>query len=194
MRILIATQNPDKFRIVKSLLSRCGLPDCEFKSLTDVNIASQTKEYGTLKNRALMKAQYAYAAIGKSKKFGAYIGIDDGMKYKDGDINENSKEITENILSNGFLEIGEKIINVRAFAFLNEEGRVLDQFEAEIPFKFIGNPRGIELQNAGYPLGYVLAPLEGDKPMREMETEKAMDYYLLFLGKYLKKSISKIKR
>lgn len=30
MKILIATQNKDKFEIIKGLLSGCGLPDCLF--------------------------------------------------------------------------------------------------------------------------------------------------------------------
>lgn len=194
MKILIATQNQDKFRIVKGLLSNCGLSECEFKDLNDVNIASQTEEYGSLINRALMKAQYAHEAIGEDQQIDIFVGVDDGMKYKGGETDGNSKEITEKILCHSLLEMGEILINVRAFAFLDKKGNALDQFEIELPFKFIGNKNNIQLQDAKYPLSCVLSPLDEDKPLTEMGDEESMSYYLKFSRERISEAVNKIVR
>lgn len=192
MNILIATQNQDKFRIIKGLLFNCGLSDCLFKNLSDVNIESQAEEYGNLINRALMKAEYACNAIDKSEQIDIFVGIDDGMKYKNGKTNENSKEITEKILRHDLLDIGETLVIVRAFVFLDNEGTVIDKFETEIPYKFIGNANNIQLQDAKYPLSHVLAPLEGEESLVEMGEKESMDYYLLFSRRNIEETVSKV--
>jgi hypothetical protein len=192
MNILIATQNQDKFRIIKGLLSNCGLSDCLFKNLNDVNIESQSEEYGDLINRALMKAQYAHNAIDKEEQIDIFVGVDDGMKYKNGKTDENSKEITEKILHHDLLDIGEALINVRALVFLDREGKVIDKFEIEFLFKFIGNKNNIKLQDARYPLSHVLSSLEGEKSMAEMGEEESMSYYLLFPREKIVEAVSKI--
>lgn len=192
MNVLIATQNQDKFRIVKGLLSDCGLSDCLFKNLNDVGIESQSEECGDLINRALMKARHAYDAISEKGQIDIYVGVDDGMRYKNGKTDENSKEITGQILCHDLLDIGETIINVRAFVFLDKEGRVADKFEIELPFKFIGNKNNIQLQAARYPLSHVLSSLKGEKSMAEMGEGESMDYYLLFSRERMGRAISKI--
>jgi len=192
MNILIATQNQDKFRIIKGLLSNCGFSDCLFKNLNDVNIGSQSEEHGDLMNRALMKAQYAYNTIDKGQQIDIYVGVDDGMKYKNGKTDENSKEITEKILHHDLLDIGETLIIVRAFAFLDKKGNVINKFETEIPYRFMGNINNIELQDMKYPLSHVLSPLEGNKSLVEMGEEESMSYYLIFSREKIEKAISKI--
>lgn len=192
MKILIATQNQDKFRIVKGLLSNCGLSECEFKNLNDVNIASQTEEYGSLINRALMKAQYAHEVIGEDQQIDIFVGVDDGMKYKGGETDGNSKEITEKILCHNLLDVGEVLVIVRAFALLDKNGATIDEFETEIPYKFLGNINNIQPQDAKYPLGCVLSPLDGDKPLTEMGDEASMDYYLKFSRERISDAVNKI--
>lgn len=194
MNILIATQNQDKFRIIKGLLSHCGLSDCLFKNLSDVNIESQSEEYGNLINRALMKAQCAYNAIDESEQIDVYVGVDDGMKYKNGKTDENSKEITEKILHHDLLDVGEKLINVRALVFLDRKGKIIDKFEIEFPFKFIGNKNNIKLQDARYPLSHVLSSLEGEKSMAELGEEESMSYYLLFSREKIEKAVGNINK
>lgn len=190
MNILIATQNQDKFWIVKGLMSNCGLSDCSFKNLNDVNIKSQSEEYGDLMSRALMKAQYACDAVGKGEQIDIYVGVDDGMKYKNGKTDANSKEIVEKILCQNFLSVGEMLINVRAFAFLDRDGKIMDKFEIELPFKFVGNKNNVRPQTARYPLRRVLSTLEGEKPLAEMSEEESMDYYLLFARKRIEDFVS----
>jgi hypothetical protein len=192
MNILIATQNQDKFRIIKGMLSNCGLSDCSFKNLSDVNIKSQAEEYGDLINRALMKAEYALNAVDKSEQIDIYVGVDDGMRYKNGETDENSKEVTEKILRHDLLSVGETLVNVRALVFLDREGKIIDKFELELPFKFIGNKNNIQLQDARYPLSHVLSFLEGEKSMVEMGEEGSMDYYLLFAREKIERVVSKI--
>jgi len=194
MNILIATQNSDKFRIGKGLLSECGLADSCFKNLGDVNISSQTEEYGDVINRALMKAQNAYRAIDKNERIDIFMGQDDGMKYKNGETDANSKEVVEKILHHNLLDIGETLIIVRAFALLNGRGEIIDKFETETPYKFIGNPKNIQLLDNKYPLSFVLSSLEGRKSMAEMGEEEAMKYYLRFSGERMKEAVEKIVR
>lgn len=190
MNILIATQNQDKFWIVKGLLSNCGLSDCLFKNLNDVNIQSQSEEYGDLMNRALMKAQHACNVVDKSEQIDIYVGVDDGMKYKNGKTDANSKEVVEKILCQNFLSVGETLINVRAFAFLNRNGKAMDKFEIELPFKFIGNKNNVRPQTAKYPLRRVLSTLEGEKPLAEMSEEESMEYYLLFARRRIEEFVN----
>lgn len=163
-----------------------------FSSLKDVDIMSQAEESGDLTNRAFIKAMHAYDMLGEDGQFDVYIGIDDGMKCKNGAVDENSKEVAEKILCQGFLDMGEMITNVRAFVFLDGNGEVLEKFEVEIPFKFMGNPKGIRLCDGGYPLRHVLAPCNGDRPISEMSEEDAFQYYLLFAERNMKEAAAKI--
>lgn len=182
------------FESSKRLLSNCGLSDCLFKNLNDVNIESQSEEYGDLINRALTKAQYAYNFLDKKEQIDIYVGVDDGMRCKNGKTDENFKEITEKILCHNLLDIGEKIINVRALVFLDREGKAIDKFEIEFPFKFIGNKNNIQLQAARYPLSHVLSPLEGEKSMAKMSEEESVNYYLLFSREKIEEVVSKINK
>ena len=58
-KILLATSNKDKFKIVKYILDKAGLSenDYEFLSLKDINYSGpDEKEQGTIKERARAKA------------------------------------------------------------------------------------------------------------------------------------------
>jgi len=78
------------------------------------------------------------------------------------------------------------------FAIIDKEGKIIDKFETEIPYKFMGNTNNIRLQDMKYPLSHVLSPLEGNKSMIEMGQEEAMSYYLLFSREKIERTISKI--
>jgi len=192
MNILIATQNQDKFRIGKGLLSGCGLADASFLNLGDVKIDSQTEECGDLINRALLKVQNAYRAISESERIDIFMGQDDGMKYRNGETDANSKEVVEKILHHDLLEIGEILIIVRAFALLDCRGEIIDKFETETPYRFIGNSNSLQLLDNRYPLSFVLSSLEGESSMADMGEEEAMKYYLRFSGERMKETVKKI--
>lgn len=192
MNILIATQNSDKFKIIKGLLSGCGLSDCLFKDLSDVHIESQGEEYGDSINRALMKAQYAYREIGKGKLIDIYVGADDRMECKNCNADDSSQVTTEKILRRQLLDAGDTLTIVRAFALLDREGAVIDKFETEIPYRFTGNPDNFQFLDNKYPLNYVLSALEGGKSLVEMGEEEAMNYYLRFSGERIKEAVGRI--
>lgn len=192
MNILIATQNSDKFQIIKGLLSGCGLSDCSFKNLSDVHIESQPEEHGDSINRALMKAQYAYREIGGEEQIDIYVGADDRMECKNCNANDSSQVTTEKILRRQLLDAGDTLTIVRAFALLDREGAVIDKFETEIPYRFTGNPDNFQFLDNKYPLNYVLSALEGGKSLVEMGEEEAMNYYLRFSGERIKEAIGRI--
>ena len=63
-----------------------------------------------------MKAQYARDAVDKGEQIDIYVGVDNGMKYKNGKTDANSKE-TEKILCQNFLSVGEMLIKSRNILF-----------------------------------------------------------------------------
>lgn len=191
MKVIVATQNQDKFKIIQSLLSETGLNEAEYLSLKDLNIESQAEETGSLINRAEQKALFAAKTlIMNNISFDLIVGADDGMKLVGKDTDENSKEITENILNNNLLKVGENLIIVRAFAFVNSKGEVAQSFETEIPFKFIGNSKGITSQEFKYPLSYVLAPINKELSVKEMSDKDSLNYYLEYCRKSLEENVT----
>ncbi len=192
MHILIATQNLDKFRIISGMLKKCELEDSIFKNLKDLNVSSQSEESGTLINRANLKASFAQKNVDIANNIDLFIGVDDGMKFKGNETNVDSKIVTENILTNNLLEIGELLIIVRAFSFIDKEGKTIDEFETEIPFKFIGNSKNIRSEETKYPLSHVLSTVRNDEAIVAMDENDSLEYYLEFSRDRILKALTKI--
>lgn len=192
MKVLIATQNLDKFKIISGMLKKCGLEDSTFFNLKDVNVLTQSEENGTLVNRAMLKATFAQKNIANPLEMDLFVGVDDGMKYKGNETNVDSKVVTENILSNNLLEIGEILTIVRAFAFVDNKGQIIDQFETEIPFKFIGNLKNIKSEETKYPLSHVLSTIRNKDAIIAMDENDSLDYYLEFSKDRILEALKKV--
>ena len=99
-KILLATSNKDKFKIVKYLLQNAGLTESEYEivSLKDINYtATDEKEEGKIDERARKKAISVRNNITEKEKYEFIIGIDDGIELK-GTMRENVKDHINMIL------------------------------------------------------------------------------------------------
>lgn len=66
-KILIATRNNDKFKIVSKLLLTSNFKDYKFYSLNDINESViEEKETGDVLNRSFKKAKNTYDSINKN--------------------------------------------------------------------------------------------------------------------------------
>src|SRR5699024_1572476 len=119
-KILIATRNNDKFRIISELLSSNNFKDSIFYSLNNIEEEiTDEKETGDVIHRSLQKALNAYNNI--KAEYDYIIGVDDGIKIKEKMI-ENVKDYIKSIVDDKFLAQNEKVFIVRAYTFINKQG------------------------------------------------------------------------
>ena len=176
-KILIATRNNDKFKIVSKLLTTSNFKDFVFYSLNDIEDSIiDKKETGDIINRSLQKALNARNSI---KTYYDYIiGVDDGIKMK-GKIIENVKDYIKLIIDDKFLEQDEKVFIVRAYTFVNKNG-VYKSIFTEIPFKYKKLRKKLEILENSYPLSYVLSPIDSSKTVIQLSDDESNEYYLKF--------------
>ena len=183
--ILLATRNKDKYRIISKLLSTENFKNYDFLSLNDINdeIINE-KEIGNVLERSYQKAINAFNSL-KDKSFDYIIGIDDGIKMK-GQMIENVKEYINAILDDKYLEENEKIQIVRAYTFFNKEGKN-KSIVTEIPFKYVKLKESFKLEENSYPLSHVMAPLNSNKSVFELNDDETNQYYLDYSKEEFKK-------
>ena len=75
-KILIATRNKDKFKIVSKLLSTNEFKEYSFYNLNEIENIVDKKESGDVINRSKEKAKNAYESI-KNNDFEYIVGVDD---------------------------------------------------------------------------------------------------------------------
>ena len=186
-KILIATTNKDKYKIVTYLLDRAGLKKEEYlyQSLDDINYdGPDKKEQGSIENRAEEKAKTVKEYL-KDNDFEYIIGIDDGIFIK-GALQENIKDYIKKILYEGYLENGEEYAFYRAYCFISKNGDIL-KTEISIPYTY--KPKnGAEIKENSYPLSQVSVPLGSSVALSDMDEESANEY----VWEYSKKKLLKI--
>ena len=176
-KILIATRNKDKFKIVSKLLATKNFKDYTFYSLGDIEEEIvDKKETGDIINRSLQKALNAYNSI--KTDYDYIIGVDDGIKMK-GKIVENVKDYINLIIDDKYLKQNEKVFIVRAYTFVNKNG-IYKSIVTEIPFEYKKLKEKFEILENSYPLSYVLSPLDFSKTVKELSDEESNEYYLKF--------------
>ncbi len=176
-KILIATRNNDKFKIVSKLLLTSNFKDYKFYSLNDINESViEEKEAGDVLNRSFKKAKNTYDSINKNYDY--IIGVDDGIKMKD-KIIENVKEYIKPIIEDNFLSLNEEVYIVRAYTFINKEG-LSKSIITEIPFRYIGLKKDFNILENSYPLSHVLSPINNSKTVAELSSEETNLYYLKY--------------
>ena len=175
-KILIATRNKDKFKIVCELLSTSIFTKYDFYNLNDLNDKIIDKEEnGNLINRSYEKAKNVFDNI-KQNDFEYIIGVDDGIKIKDSII-ENVKAYIKPII-NGELLVNDEIVYIaRAYTFFNRFGKYYS-FLTEIPFKYKQISSQFEIEKNSYPLSHVLTPLNSEKVVSELDFKESNKYYL----------------
>lgn len=177
-KILIATRNKDKFKIVSKLLSTDNFKDFKFYSLNDLDEEIiDVKEVGDVINRSFKKALNVYNNI-KINSYDYIVGIDDGIKIKN-KIIENVKEYIKLIINDELLSQNEKVFIVRAYTFINNNGSY-KSILTEIPFKYAKLKEKFEIKKNSYPLSHVLMPINFLKTMDKLSDEESNDYYLKY--------------
>ncbi|MBQ8044145.1 MAG: hypothetical protein IJ272_08390 [Clostridia bacterium] len=180
-KVLVATRNMDKFDIVVKMLNKHAFKNYEYLSLNDINGSiAEEKEQGDITNRAINKALVARKSI-RYDEFDYVIGIDDGIEMK-GKIIENVKNYIGDIINNNYLIENERVNIVRAYSFVDKEMNH-KEIVTKIPFKYKKSDRQIEPDKMGYPLSYVLTPINSDIPVAELNKEDSNNYYLSYSAK-----------
>ena len=177
-KVLIATQNKDKFNIVKKILNSSdeGIYDCySLRDMTTPVILSE--EEGTVQNRAFNKAMETFKIVGKDQ-YEYIVGIDDGIEIR-GEIIENVKDYINDILNNNYLKENEIINIVRAYCFAINDNEYYE-ITTKIPFKYIECKEKINIKANTYPLSNVMAPLYCDKSVVNLTEEETNNYYLQY--------------
>lgn len=186
-KILIATRNKDKFKIISKLLSTNNFKDATFYSLNDIkeNIVDK-KETGDVINRSLEKALNAYNNI--KEDYDYFIGVDDGIKLK-GKMIENVKDYITPILEDKYLTTNEKVYIVRAYTFIDKKGNH-KSIVTEIPFEYKKLQEKFDILENSYPLSHVLSPVGSTKVVSGLNEEESNAYYI----KYSKSKFDEIEK
>ncbi len=180
-KVLIATNNSDKYQSISALLEGVFPHKYDFMSLEDIAIYVNFIETGSIINRAIHKAKLCWECLEDTnqKEYFISIGVDDGFSLKKEDEgNSNSKSITDSILSGKLLSINETIWLKRGIAYYNDksQGAII----TSTPLIYKGNPNNIERIENTYPLRNVLAPLNSEKVQSQIEFENLIEYYLKY--------------
>lgn len=176
-KILIATRNKDKFRIISKLL-KSVFTDYKFNNLDNVEKEIiDRKETGDIINRSYIKAKNVYDCLDE-QKYDYIVGIDDGIKIR-GKILENVKDYIKDIIDDKLLDENEIVYIVRAYTFFNKNGKSYS-FITEIPFKYKKIDYDLKIEKDSYPLSHVLASLDKNIPVIKLNENESNDYYLLY--------------
>lgn len=184
-KILIATRNKDKFKIIEKLLSTQNFTDYKYYSLDDIDESIvDKKERGSVIERSYQKALNAFNCI--NSKYDYIVGVDDGIKMKR-KIIENVKDYISLIIDDKFLKEGEVVYIVRAYTFINSDG-IYKSVLTEIPFKYTKLKEKINIHENSYPLSNVLTPIDSLKTVIKLSADESNTYYL----KYSKSSFDEV--
>lgn len=191
-KILIATRNKDKYKIVSKLLSAKTFKNFKFISLNEIKEdIIDKKEVGDIKNRSYEKAMNVYKSL-KNNIYDYIVGIDDGIEIR-GNIIENVKEYIKAILDNKYLKENEKVYIVRAYTFINKKGK-FKIIVTKIPFKYKKLEKQIKIEENSYPLSHVLTPIDSNQRIIDLDEYDTNKYYLNYsedkfneVEKYLEK-------
>ena len=191
-KILIATTNKDKYRIVTYLLSRAGLykDDYDFYSLDDIDYdGPDKKEEGSIENRAETKAKIVCEYL-KNDDYEYIIGIDDGIYIK-GALQENIKEYLKKILYENYLTEGEEYSFYRAYCIISRAGQVFNTV-TKIPYTY--KPKeNAELKANSYPLSQISVPVGHDIALTDLSENEGNEYTWNYSKEKLEELINKIK-
>jgi len=186
-RIIIATKNLDKFKITSELLSKFGLKG-QYFNLNNFKIEN-SKEYGNTIERAKQKAVNCRNYLKSKEKElenTIIVGIDDEIVIeKERKTGEDSKVMTDKILSGDNLKIGDIIKVIRIYYFIFSNGKKTS-IKTTVPFVYLNNKKEVKREDSKYPLSKVLGHLGQKKCVSEMTQKETLNYNL-FWSKNLQK-------
>ena len=172
MKILIATQNVDKFNIISKMIKSSINSDIEIKSLNDIEPIKEEIEEGTNLERAKKKAENAKKYV--KEEFDAIIGIDDGVIIKDQEY-AAVKDHLKDIISGDKIKIGEKIYITRAYYMITKENEISSCLN-KIPYYLRKKLKNYE--NIGYPLNKVISTIDNETVLSERDKDELNEYFI----------------
>lgn len=169
-KILIATRNLSKLKLVSSLMKVCGFENYDFYSLKDLKYdIPDEKEIGTVAERAKQKCLNALNNL-KNNDYDFILGIDDVFEIH-GRIETEVKKIILDILGDKLLKDGEIATVCRGYHFISKDGKEYN-FITRIPLKYKKYQGDINsITDKGYPLNAVFFFLD------ESKQDKPNEYY-----------------
>ncbi len=178
-RILFATKNHDKFKLVSNLFKAVGYVDYDFDYLGSINLpCDDIKEVGSVTDRAKQKAIYIknFLKEKNNNDFVAVIGVDDGIMIGD-EIKENVKDLILPIIKGELLKDSEIIYICRAFFIIS--GNKTKEIFTKIPFKY-KKTDNVEIKENSYPLSHTLTTIDNEIFISDMSKEEENNYYLKY--------------
>ena len=172
MKILIATQNVDKFNIISKMIKSSINSDIEIKSLNDIEPIKEEIEEGTNLERAKKKAENAKKYV--KEDFDAIIGIDDGVIIKDQEY-AAVKDHLKDIISGDKIKIGEIIYITRAYYMITKENEISSCLN-KIPYYLRKKLKKYE--NIGYPLNKVISTIDNETVLSERDKDELNEYFI----------------
>lgn len=179
-KVLIATTNKDKFKIVSRLFNDTIFPSSEYEILSlssDMNIPDE-KESGSNIERARAKALNAFNYL-KDYNFDYIVGLDDAIIIK-GKVEPNIKEYINKILYENYLEDGEEYAFNRAYCIIDKESNIYE-VNLDVPEIYHPLKDNFTLEEHSYPLSHVSYPIGYNKPVCELSEEESNNYFLKYV-------------
>ena len=176
-KVLIATTNRDKFKIVSYIFQETIFPKSEYEivTFTDKMKVPEVEEEGTNKERARKKALTAYNYL-EDYHFDYIVGLDDAV-YLNGIIDYNVKKVMCKILFQDYLKDGEEYGFNRAYCIIDKNGKEYE-FSIDTPYIYHKLKGDYKIEEHTYPLSKVSYPLNSDKPICDLTEEESNRYYL----------------
>ncbi len=185
-KVLIATNNKEKYAIVSFMFQSLAKFEISLLSLSDLSIKISGEEFGDLSTRAKKKVHELMLAYNDYSKFDIVVGVDDGIRLFGESINPNVKDFLK---TNNNLNIGDRVEICRSIYFYIPKCKKYVEHFHSIPFEYIG------LQNSNsscYPLSLMLAPIGSKVPIGNYDANTANEYYLYYCGDDLEKKLDVI--
>ena len=179
-KVLIATTNKDKFKIVSRLFNDTIFPSSEYEILSlssDMNIPDE-KESGSNIERARAKALNAFNYL-KDYNFDYIVGLDDAIIIR-GKVEPNIKEYINKILYENYLEDGEEYVFNRAYCIIDKEKNIYE-VNLDVPEIYHPLKDNFTLEEHSYPLSHVSYPIGYNKPVCELSEEESNNYFLKYV-------------
>ena len=187
IKVLIATTNKDKYRIVSRIFRKTIFPEKEYdiQGITDDMNIPDEKETGSNIERAKAKALAAFNHV-KEYDFDYVVGLDDAVVIK-GKIEPDVRKYMGKILYENYLEDGEEYSFYRAYCIIDKDMNIYEE-NLSVPEIYHPLKEDYVMEDHTYPLSHVSYPIGYNKPVYELKEEEATNYYL----KYIKEGLMNI--
>lgn len=179
-KVLIATTNKDKYSVVSKIFKKTIFPESEYiiESLSKDMIIPDEKEEGSNVERARKKTMTAYNYL-KDYGYDYIVGLDDALIIK-GELEPNIKNYINKILFESYLDEGEEFAFNRAYCIIDKDMNLYET-DVAIPYTYHDFKADFTPEDHTYPLSKVSYPIGYDKPVCDLSSDEATDYYLKYI-------------